>query len=123
MYKDKIAPFSSPNYDVFSPARRSDERGILVGVQLDGGQSYLPWIGLSTIRQLALKHSDKVGLVDEDELLEEQRENADLRYRLQIAEKRAGDLDAQLNRIGGLAREGFKVQKIMGRPTTAKKGA
>jgi hypothetical protein len=122
MYRDKIAPFSAPNYDVFSPARRSDERGIIVGNQLDGGQSYLPWIGLSTIRQLGLKYAEKTGLADADALLDAQNEITRLRGELGRAEARANDLDAQLNRIGGLAREGFKVQKIMGRPTT-KKGA
>jgi hypothetical protein len=61
-------------------------------------------------------------LADADALLDAQNEITRLRGELGRAEARANDLDAQLNRIGGLAREGFKVQKIMGRPTT-KKGA
>lgn len=112
----KISPFNAPNYDVFSPARRSDVRGVVMGAPLDGGHNYVPWIGLSTIRELALKHADKVGLVDADRLATTER-YADLlsdQLREVTAERDAAI--AKNERISGLAVDGFKVVRVQGRP-------
>lgn len=112
----KISPFNAPNYDVFSPARRSDARGVVLGAPLDGGNNYVPWIGLSTIRELALKHADKVGLVDEEEFRTVALEFDRTRVELRQAKERIAELEARQDRISGLAADGFKVTRIQGRP-------
>ena len=113
-YSDSVSPFNAPNYDVFSPARRNDARGVILGAPLDGGQSYVPWIGLSTVRELALKH--QVGLVEADEHESVANQLAAATAELEQLRARVAELEANQDRIAGLARAGFKVQKIMGRP-------
>lgn len=112
----KISPFNAPNYDVFSPARRQDERGVVMGVQLDGGQSYVPWIGLTTVRELALKHSSETGLVDAEELELAVVEIERLELELAATKSRLEELELTQSRISGLALSGFTVNKIKGRP-------
>lgn len=116
MFSAELSPFNAPNYDVFVPARRSDSRGVILGAPLDGGQSYVPWIGLTTIRELALKHEDKVGLVDRalldgaDELVK------NLMAQVETLQARVTELETTQERITGLAQQGYRVQRIQGRP-------
>lgn len=119
-YSAELSPFNAPSHDVFAPARRSDALGVVLGTPLDGGQSYVPWIGVSTIRELALKHADKTKLVPV-EILEHVREQL-LATASQLAEanKRLEELEASQERISGLVKDGYKVQKVMGRPKEAK---
>lgn len=111
-----VSPFVAPNYDVFSPARLSDDRGVVVGAPLDGAQSYTPWIGLTTVRELALKHQERVGLVEREKL-------NDLKHQLAVANEqnarlaaRVEELEALQGNITGLVKAGFKVTKAVGRP-------
>lgn len=115
----KVSPFNAPNYDVFSPARRQDERGVILGVQLDGGQNYVPWIGLSTVRELALKHSEDTGLVDAEELELAVAEIEKLEVELAEAKARLEELELMTSRIAGLSASGFTVNKVKGRPPKA----
>lgn len=115
-YSEKVPAYNAPNYDVFSPTRRSDPRGVVLGTPLDGGQSYVPWIGLSTIRELALKHAAKTGLVPREEALSHAERETELEVALGNALDRIQELEARNERIAGLVRDGFKVQKIIGRP-------
>lgn len=114
-FATKISPFQAPDYDVFSPARRSDPRGVILGAPLDGAKAYVPWIGLSTVRELALKYSS-VGLVPVEDLDAAHEFLENERALLRQANKRIEELEAQQERIAGLALDGFRVQKIMGRP-------
>ena len=115
-YSKGISPFNQPNFDLFSPARLEDPRGVVLGAPLDGGSSYVPWIGLTTVRELALQHADKVGLVERADLdVQIARTNA-LRDQNERLRARVEQLEEQQERIAGLVRDGFKVQKIMGRP-------
>lgn len=111
-----VSPYTAPNYDVFSPARRSDPLGIILGAPLDGGQSYTPWIGLSTIRELALAHADKVGLVEASRLYSSRNDHAAALTEIQQLRARVAELEAKDERIAGLAAEGFTVVKKAGRP-------
>lgn len=115
-FSERVPPFTAPNFDVFAPARRRDNRGVIIGAPLDGGQSYTPWIGLSTVRELALKHADRVGLVEVERL--EDAEEAFRRAQREVKRlnDRVAELEAKQNRIAGLVADGFKVQKVMGRP-------
>lgn len=116
MFTPKVSPFNAPSFDIFAPARRHDDRGVIMGVALDGGQSYVPWIGLSTIRELALKHSDKVGLVDAERHEHTVKLLMAVKNRVLELEQERDALEAQQARIAGLIKDGFKVAKIQGRP-------
>jgi hypothetical protein len=115
----KISPFNAPNYDVFTPARRSDERGVVLGAPLDGSQAYVPWIGLTTVRELALKHADRVGLVPVEELRDALTEATNWKIKFDEAQAALEEAQARNDRIAGLVAEGFKVQRVMGRPKKA----
>lgn len=119
----KVSPFSAPNYDVFSPARRSDERGIVMGAQLDGNQAYIPWIGLSTVRELALKHADRVGLVEIERLEEAKDQRDTLAAEAASLRAQVAALEVKQERIIGLAGDGFRVVKAAGRPPKEKAAA
>lgn len=112
----RVSPFNAPNYDLFAPARRSDERGVVLGAALDGGQSYVPWIGLSTVRELALKYPDQVGLVDVDLLIDANVALSRAELEIQALKLQVADLEAKQERIAGLVADGYKVQRVMGRP-------
>lgn len=113
---ERVSPFTAPNFDVFAPARRSDDRGVILGAPLDGGQSYTPWIGLSTVRELALKHADRVGLVEAERLADVEEAFSRAQREVKRLNDRVAELEAKQNRIAGLVADGFKVQKVMGRP-------
>lgn len=106
-----------PGYDVFQPARRSDRRGIVLGSPLDGGHSYVPWIGISTIRELALKHRARTGVVDAAELDAVVGILEDTERELAQARERLAELEATQERITGLAKSGFRIQRTQGRTT------
>lgn len=95
-FVDKVSPFNAPNFDLWSPARRSDDRGIVLGAPLDGGQAYVPWIGLSTIRELALKHADRVGLVDEEDLNAAEEEGDRWKREAESLRQRVAGLEAEV---------------------------
>jgi hypothetical protein len=116
MLATKISPFMAPDYDVFTPARRSDARGVVLGAPLDGAQAYTPWIGLSTVRELALKFPDRVGLVERERLDEAQKLILSLKNTVLQLEADIDKLAAKNERIAGLVSDGFKVQRIQGRP-------
>jgi hypothetical protein len=119
-YLEKRNHFSEPSFDVFVPARRQDPLGIVEGVVLEGNKRFVPWIGLSSIRELALKYAEKTRLVDRAELDENRMAliNAEERIERLISERDA--LEARLDRIAGLSKEGYKVQKVVGRPAKTK---
>lgn len=116
MYTAQLSPFVAPNFDLFSPARRSDPLGIVLGPQLDGGQTYTPWIGLTTVRELALKHADKTRLVPAEQLYNARNAHAAALTEIQELRARVEELEAQQERIAGLTKDGYRVQKVMGRP-------
>jgi hypothetical protein len=119
----ELSPFNAPNYDVFSPARVRDSLGVVLGAPLDGAQSYTPWIGLSTVRELALKHADKVGLVPAEDL-ELAREHIEATEDLLAqANERLAELEATQERLAGLVADGYTVVKKVGRPAAKKENA
>lgn len=115
-FATEVSPFTAPDYDVFSPARRTDARGLVQGAPLDGGRNYIPWIGLSTVRELALKFPEKVGLVEEEKFIEVANEFDRARVELRQAHERIAELEATQDRIAGLTKDGFAVVKKQGRP-------
>lgn len=116
-FTTEVSPFTAPNYDLFSPARRADARGVVLGAPLDGAQSYTPWIGLTTVRELALQHADKVGLVTAESLRDLQHQLAVAQNHAESLRARLVELEAAQERIAGLASAGFQVVKKQGRPT------
>lgn len=123
MLTTKISPFAAPDYDLFSPARRGDERGIILGAPLDGAQAYTPWIGLSTVRELALKHPDRVGLVEKERLDAAVTLALELKDKVLELEAERDELRTNLERVAGLSKAGFKVQRVMGRPKKKEEGS
>jgi hypothetical protein len=121
--QQELSPYNAPNYDVFSPARVKDSLGVVLGAPLDGAQSYTPWIGLSTVRELALKHADKVGLVDESLAARLSDEVEALAGQLAEAEARIAELEATQERLAGLAADGYTLVKKVGRLATKKENA
>lgn len=115
-FADKVSPFNAPNFDLFQPARLSDERGVVLGTPLDGARSYVPWIGLTTIRELALKHTDKVGLVDAGRLSLAEEHVAATEKLLAAANARIEELEATQSHIDGLMKAGFTPKRTTGRP-------
>lgn len=115
-YSKGISPFNAPNYDVFCAARREDKRGVILGAQLDGGQTYVPWIGLTTVRELALAHADVVGLVEKEDLDEAFKVGVALQSRIKELEAENAELKAAQEHIAGLVQAGFVVKKVQGRP-------
>lgn len=115
-FSTDVSPFNAPNYDIFRPARRHDDRGVVLGSPLDGAQNYSPWIGLTTVRELALEFQPVVGLVPKEDLDGAWELILGLKNKVLELEARNAELEANQERIAGLARAGFKVQKIQGRP-------
>lgn len=113
---ERVSPFSAPGYDIFAPARRSDYRGVVMGTQLDGNMVYTPWIGLSTVRELALKYQDRVGLVEREALDDALALFDAARDRIRVLEAQVAEAEAKNDRIAGLVSDGYKVQRVPGRP-------
>ena len=116
------SPYAAPANDIMVPARRTDALGWIQGYQLDGGRNYLPHLGLTTVRELALKYADKTRLVDRDALDEANAEVARLTASADRLQARVTDLEGRAERISGLARDGFRVMKERG-PRTEKRSA
>jgi hypothetical protein len=113
---DKRSPFEAPNFDIFAPARLSDERGYIVSDILldDARMAYHPWMGVSTLGELARRFSEQIGMVDAAEF-------AALTDRLteldeEVERLRAVEAENQEFRenLAGLTKEGFLPRKVMG---------
>lgn len=122
-FKERRDPFGAPNFDVFAPARLQDERGIIESqVVLDKVLAYTPWIGLSTVRELALEHADRVGLVDADIVDELKERVTDLSDEVDVLRAKVEANEAFKANIAGLKAEGFDVSKRKG-PARRPEGA
>lgn len=114
IFAQKRSPYDEPNYDVLNTVRRSDPLGWILGDRIDGPGHCNPAVGLTTIRELALKHADKTDLFDGDVVRELTELNQQLAAELDAVRERLEELEAEQANIAGLQRAGFKVSKAMG---------
>ncbi len=112
----KLPPFVGVG-DAIIPGRVSDETGFVdTGVSFDGLRGPIPvYLSAEGIRQIARRYP-QLGLVPESELAEIMEDSEAEHQELNLLRSRVGDLEAQLERIAGLSRDGFTVTKKTGRP-------
>jgi hypothetical protein len=110
IFSERRNPFAVPNYDLFAPARLQDPRGILEGAPLDGPNHFTPWIGLTTIRELALQYSAEVGLVDVDQVAELQSQVADLDAEVERLRAVAQELEAYKQNVVAIVRSDHDIK-------------
>lgn len=110
----KRSPYDEPNYDVLNTVRRSDPLGWILGDRIDGPGHFNPAVGVTTIRELALKHSAKTDLVDGAEHREVLAQLEDADTKLSAALERLAELEETNANIAGLRRAGFTVAKARG---------
>lgn len=114
MFVNKPDRFSQ---DVIVPGRVTDPNGfVTLHRSLDGLHGPIQvYFSVTGLRQIAEKHP-QVGLVPADDVRRLHLENDALRAELDQANARIAELEANAERIAGFARDGFKVQKVVGRP-------
>jgi hypothetical protein len=102
---------------VIIPGRTADPHGFVTEHrELDGiGGPIKVYFSVSGLRQLAERHP-QVGLVPAHKLEDAHRRIEQLEAELDNLRDRAAELEAQQERIAGIVKDGFKVQKMMGRP-------
>lgn len=77
------------------------------------------YFSVTGLRQLAAKHP-QVGLVLREEADAASAHANALQAEVDQLRARVAELEAREERIAGLSRDGFKVQRVMGRPTKEK---
>lgn len=114
MFVNKPDRFSQ---DVIVPGRVTDPNGfVTLHRSLDGLHGPIQvYFSVTGLRQIAEKHP-QVGLVSRDEAAAETARANTLQAELDQANARIAELEANAERIAGFARDGFKVQKVVGRP-------
>jgi hypothetical protein len=126
----KIPPFNAPGSDVLIPGRVTDDIGFVdTGMELDGLRGPLRiYLSAAGIRAAAEKYP-QLGLVDSGQLSLARERRDDAEQMLRDAQQHIADLEETVDRIAGLSKAGFTVQKKMGAPAkkatpaAAKKGA
>lgn len=116
LYARKPMPYSEPGHCLILPGKRSDEDGgIQLQTQLEGIRGpIVGWLSFTGLRQIAAKH-ESLGLVPRAER-DEAVERAEVAEgKLADAEARIAELEADQERIVGLRRAGFTVQKTQPR--------
>lgn len=102
---------------VIVPGRVSDPHGFVTDHrELDGINGPIKvYFSVTGLRQIADKHP-QVGLVRVEKLDDARAEAERLAEELEAAQDRITELEAAHDRIAGFVKDGFKVQKVMGRP-------
>lgn len=116
LFARKPPAYSDPGHCLILPGKRSDEDGgIQLQTQLDGIRGPITgWLSFTGIRQIADRHPE-LGLSKTADL-EAATERAEIAEgKLADAEARIAELEADQERIIGLRRAGFTVQKTQSR--------
>jgi hypothetical protein len=103
--------------DIIIPGRVSDPDGFVTEHrEIDGIAGPIKiFFSVTGLRQLAQKYP-QVGLVPAERLGDLEDELHRLQDEVDRLQHRNEELEAREERIAGLSRDGFKVQKVMGRP-------
>jgi hypothetical protein len=103
--------------DVIMPGRVSDPHGFVTEHrELDGLNGPIKvYFSVTGLRQIAERYP-QVGLVSSDLLDKADAKLEQLAAEVAKLHARVEELEAREARIAGLSRDGFKVQKVMGRP-------
>ena len=107
---------------IIVPGRVSDPDGFITEQrEIDGINGPIKiYFSIGGLRQMAEKYPE-IGLVRRDSALAAVRRAKRLEAELTAANDRVAELEAQQERVAGFVRDGYKVQKVMGRPVTAGK--
>lgn len=110
----KLGRFSS---DIIIPGRTSDPQGFVTEYrEVEGVTGPLTiYFSVTGLRLLAQRYS-QIGLVPAEVADANFQLALDLKNRVLELEAERDELLAKQERIAGLAQDGFKVQKVMGRP-------
>lgn len=103
--------------DIIVPGRVTDPHGFVTEHrEIDGLNGPIKvYFSVTGLRRLAERYP-QVGLVPADRLKDVEDELHRLQDELEQTRDRALELEARTERIAGLSKDGFKVQKVMGRP-------
>lgn len=103
--------------DIIIPGRVSDPDGFITEHrEIEGLTGPIKvYFSVNGLRHLASKYP-VIGLVPATEVALRDKQIADLESALTEANKELDALRAQTDRIAGFAAEGYRIQKIMGRP-------
>lgn len=103
--------------DVIIPGRTSDPDGfVTLHRELEGAQGPIKvYFSVAGLRQIAAAHP-QVGLVSAGHAKDVEDELYRLQDELDRAQTRIAELEGRQERIAGFARDGFRVQKVQGRP-------
>lgn len=114
-FQPKLDRFSQ---DLLLPGRLTDNRGWIVGDGfIEGLQGPIQRaVGVETIRQIAFRYPEETGLTDVELANQQAIEIEVLEATVEELRAQIEQLEARQERISGLARDGFKVQKVQGRP-------
>ncbi len=120
LFASKPPAYSEPGHCLILPAKRSDpEGGVQLQTQIEGLRGPLTlWLSYTGLRQLAEKHP-RLGLVPREKLAKAEEERDLLETLLAASEAKVEQLEADAERIIGLRRAGYVVQKANGRPPKA----
>lgn len=121
-FSDRPQRFDEPGQCIVLPGRIHDENG---GVQLDGVYDGLRgdmrlWISYAGLQRIVDQFGDRLNLAKREALREAEVEAAGLRAELAMQTERAEAAEAKLERINGVAKDGFKVSRQQGRPPQKK---
>jgi DNA-binding ferritin-like protein len=107
---------------VIVPGRTSDPEGFVTEHrELDGISGPIKvYFSVTGLRLLAERYP-QVGLVPAEKLDAAKQRIEQLEADLDNIRERAAELETQQERIAGIVKEGFKVQKVMGRPKETSK--
>lgn len=117
LFVRKPMAYSVPGTCILIPGRRADEDGFIdSATELDGANGPIrPYISVAGIRKAASQFP-QLGLKPAAEYDALARELSAAQAEADALRAENAKLQANLDRVAGLSRNGFKVSKVMGRP-------
>lgn len=115
----ELPRFSQPGHCIMFPGRRRDERGFfLFDTVIQGAHGDIQ-VGISGegLRTIAQRYGAQFGLALREELRLADERTREAEAALAEANARIEELEQFKERVAGLAADGFRVQRKLGRPT------
>lgn len=114
----ELPRFSNPGHCIMFPGRRRDERGFYLFETVIDGPNGDVQVGISGegLRTIALRHGVQFGIALREDLNDAVEVIDKLRAERDALQARVDELESQQERITGLVRDGFQVQRRVGRP-------
>ena len=117
LFVNKPNPYSMPGACVMIPGRTSDEVGFVdTTTELDGISGPIHIYLSATGLRRAAQQFKQLRLVDAGKLESVEAQLAEVLAQRDAAVERVDELEAIQDRIAGLKKAGFTVQKVQGRP-------